>query len=288
LGLLAQLLGGGARRATEAVFFAPGLAGIHLSLPQPALCLSRYVLDEVLAREFRRLGGELRENARWGGSCCSEGMVRATGRRIQPVVRGNRWFGLKVHVRRVTLQADLEMHLQPGGYVGLCQLDGEVNVCGLFRSRTSIPDLAQRWPVMLRGEPGSELQRRLSGAILDERSFCTVAGLGVTPRHFRADQELEVGDALTMIPPVTGNGMSMAFESAELAVEPLVRYSRRELAWPSARAQAAARCDRQFASRLTSAALLHHALFNPAARRVLSLLLRRLPGLFLSLFRRTR
>ena len=31
-----------------------------------------------------------------------------------------------------------------------------------------------------------------------------------------------------MIPPVTGNGMSMAFESAELAVAPLAAWSRGE------------------------------------------------------------
>ena len=44
-----------------------------------------------------------------------------------------RWFGLKIHARNVPLVADLEMHVFPRGYVGLCKLTGgEVNICGLF------------------------------------------------------------------------------------------------------------------------------------------------------------
>ena len=65
-----------------------------------------------------------------------EGIVRATGRRAQPAENGSRWFGLKAHARNVPLTADLEMHVSPRGYVGLCRVDGGVvNVCGLFRRR---------------------------------------------------------------------------------------------------------------------------------------------------------
>jgi hypothetical protein len=53
-----------------------------------------------------------------------------------------------------------------------------------------------------------------------------------------------------LIPPVTGNGMSMAFESAELAVEPLAAYSRGELDWRAARETIARLCDERFARRL--------------------------------------
>ena len=37
------------------------------------------------------------------------------------------------------------------------------------------------------------------------------------PQRAAARAECCIGDAITMIPPVTGNGMSMAFESAEMA-----------------------------------------------------------------------
>ncbi len=51
-----------------------------------------------------------------------EGVVRASGRRLQPPADGGGWFGLKVHARNVPLAADLEMHGSHTGYVGFCRL----------------------------------------------------------------------------------------------------------------------------------------------------------------------
>ena len=69
-----------------------------------------------------------------------------------------------------------------------------------------------------------------------------------------------------MIPPVTGNGMSMAFESAELGIEPIARFSRGDLTWAQAQQEIASSCDRRFSSRLRWAAWLQRALFLPPAR----------------------
>jgi len=81
-------------------------------LPEAALCVSRFVLDEWLAREFQRLGGELRLGARWCGEF-GTGIVRANGRRAEPVTEWLAAVGLKVHARDVALAADLEMHFVP-------------------------------------------------------------------------------------------------------------------------------------------------------------------------------
>ena len=139
-------------------------------------------MDARLAEEFRALGGELRENERWTGGFGS-GVVRATGRRIDAAPGGWRWFGLKAHLRNAPLEADLEIHLSTNGYVGLCRLDeSTVNVCGLFRSRASAPDLNKDWKQWLTGTEGSPLQRRLAGADWVEGSFTAVAGLDPRPR----------------------------------------------------------------------------------------------------------
>ena len=69
-----------------------------------------------------------------------------------------------------------------------------------------------------------------------------------------------------MIPPVTGNGMSMAFESAEIAIEPLTRYSRGEISWAQARDTIARKCDAAFAERLTWARRLQWLMFSPVLR----------------------
>src|SRR5262249_42725958 len=154
---------------------------------------------------FAESGGILHSNDRWRGEFTG-GVVRATGRRLQTEEGGNRWLGLKIHARNVPLMADLEMHLSPRGYVGLCRINGgAVNVCGLFRRTGNEPAIGKNWRELLCSSPGSPLHERLTKAVFDEESFCSVAGLALHPHQAGTRQECSIGDAITMIPPVTGN-----------------------------------------------------------------------------------
>ena len=162
LGLHERLVEVGAIPARTTAFFSPRASSPVRELLEPALSISRHALDATLAQQFRQLGGELRAAERWRGEEFSEGIVRATGRRLQPVVDGWRWFGLKVHARNVQLAADLEMHLSPSGYVGISRLQhGEVNICGLFRRFATTGDAPLPWQETLRGAPGSLRHERL-------------------------------------------------------------------------------------------------------------------------------
>jgi len=288
LGLLDKLRAAGGRAALSAAFFSGPAALGARALPAAAVCISRLVLDAWLAREFERLGGTLLLGSRWthpfGG-----GTVRASGRRAQPVADGWRLFGLKVHATGVALDADLEMHFLPAGYVGLCRLPGdEVNICGLFHSKTTVPGLARCWREWLGGTADSVLHARVASADFDEASFCSVAGLNLWPRHATRNQECCIGDSLACIPPVTGNGMSMAFESAELAVEPMAGFSAGDLTWDEARQQLAAACARRFAARLRWAGWLQRALFQAPARGALLRLAAHSDWLWRGIFTRTR
>ncbi len=254
---------------TTAFYSASQKSGPH-ALPSPAICLSRHTLDLVLAKRFRELGGELLEGRRGSPEHSGEGFVRATGRRAQTGANGPQWFGLKIHARNVVLAADLEMHFSPGGYVGLCRINGgEVNICGLFRKRAGENSEGGNGHERLRGHPGSPLQERLAGAKFDEGSLCAVAGLALRPQQAAARAEICVGDAITMIPPVTGNGMSMAFESAEIAVEPLTAWSRGETAWSEAHRKIAKDCDAAFARRLAWARWLQQLVLTPSLQKPL-------------------
>jgi flavin-dependent dehydrogenase len=113
-----------------------------------------------------------------------------------------------------------------------------------------------------------------------------VAGLSLEPVPARPD-ECCVGDALTMIPPVTGNGMSMAFESAALALEPLVRYSENSSSWDTARLEIARRYREAFSARLRWAKWLHVFLFSKLFQLVDGSALRS-ELLWHTLFRHTR
>jgi menaquinone-9 beta-reductase len=269
LGLRDAVLAAGGRAGKTAAFFTAGAASPIRPLARTALCVSRFTLDALLAEIFCDCGGELREGHCWREATCGEGVVRASGRRRQATGKGYRWFGLKAHAQNMELRADLEMHVVPNGYVGLCRVDKGVNVCGLFRRPVEAANSFTSWREMLRGPADSFLRERFGQASFEESSFCSVAGLDLKPRRGAGRGECCVGDALTMIAPVTGNGMSMAFESAEIAVEPLCAYSRGDWSWEQARRRIARECDRTFARRLTWARVLQWMMFSPCVRTTL-------------------
>jgi 2-polyprenyl-6-methoxyphenol hydroxylase-like FAD-dependent oxidoreductase len=113
------------------------------------------------------------------------------------------------------------------------------------------------------------LHDRLAGAGFIEDSFCAVAGLTLEPARAALHPEVCLGDALTMIPPFTGNGMSLAFESAELALEPLVAWSRGTRSWTEARGEISRRCDGQFARRLAWAKWLQRLILTAPLQNLL-------------------
>ncbi|MDD5139543.1 MAG: hypothetical protein PHY43_04685 [Verrucomicrobiales bacterium] len=289
LGLAELLERAGAVGAQTTAFFSATKSTPPRPLPSPAMCLSRFKLDAALAKNFRELGGELLEGKRFPPEDFGESVVRATGRRAQAEQGGARWFGLKVHARKVALTADLEMHVSPRGYVGLCKIaGGGVNVCGLFRKRTDENSESKNWREWLRGQIGSPLNHRLVSAEFDENSFCAVAGLSLRPQQAASRAEICVGDAITMIPPVTGNGMSMAFESAELAVAPLAAWSRDEISWEEARGKIARDCDAAFARRLAWAKWLQRLILTPTLQNPLVALAARSDWFWRLAFERTR
>jgi 2-polyprenyl-6-methoxyphenol hydroxylase-like FAD-dependent oxidoreductase len=291
LGLLARCQQAGAVPARTAMFVCGSNWSPVRQLAAPALCLSRLKLDALLADTFQQTGGELRVNARWTAAETGEGLVYAAGRRTPPVEQSPRWFGVKAqvpHSGAVPLEADLEMHAMRDGYIGLNRIEnGQINVCGLFRVREDgrRTESKEEW---LRGDPGSGLRERLRRAEFDPDSFCSVAGLPLRPQRAAARAECCIGDRLTMTPPVTGNGMSMAFESAELAVDPLADYSQGRLDWPGARQRLTERCDAAFARRLVWARRLQWLMLSPGLPGCWGALLLRSEWLWRFLFERTR
>ncbi len=289
LGLRDALMKAGAIPARNAAFFFGRAASPLRAVEPAALCLSRYRLDAVLAREFVSSGGDLRLRSPWRDPTPREAVVRATGRRVQPVHQGWRWFGLKIHARNVGLSADLEMHCLPNQYIGVSRIEEDkVNICGLFRRRVREVSIGRLTRELLLGPPGSLLRQRLKDAVLDGASFCAVAGLPLQPQLAASQVECVIGDALTMIPPVTGNGMSMALEAAALAAGPIEAFSRCEASWLETRRSIATACDRLFSSRLRWAGWFQHFLFSGWMQRKPGWLLLRSDSLWRLLFARTR
>jgi flavin-dependent dehydrogenase len=233
------------------------------TLPSPALGLSRHTLDAQLAAAFVAAGGDLRTNTRVTDLAPREGRVFTTGRRRG----GSTWLGLKIHARDLPLACELELHLGEHAYVGLSRVeDGAVNLCGLFRRRALCAKGANLLLGYLQAAGLGTLAARLARAQLDPASFCAVAAMSFD-RAVPADERVCLGDASAMIPPFTGNGMAMAFQSAELALDPLRAFSHGEQSWAAARHTIDRALRRRFRVRLATADALHPFLLNPPRQR---------------------
>jgi len=252
----------------EVAWFVPGHPPRIQHLPQPALGLSRHALDGRLAQAFRDAGGDLRVRSRVASPEPRPGRVLATGRRRAR----SPWVGLKVHVLGLALERDLELHLGDQAYVGLSRVEGgRVNVCGLFRRRPLSSAGAGLILAYLAAAGLADLAARLRAAAVDEDSLCAVAAVGFD-RRVPCMGAMTLGDACAMVPPFTGNGMAMAFQSAELALDPLVEFASGRLDWTSAGRLVHGSLRRHFRLRLASAHLLHPYLLQPGRQRWLAAL----------------
>ncbi len=235
------------------------------TLPAPALGVSRHALDARLAAAFVAAGGALRTHARATDLTPRAGRIFATGRR-----RGRSpWLGLKIHASGLVLTRDLELHLGEHAYVGLARIEtGAVNVCGLFRRRALGAKGADLLLGYLQAAGLGALAMRLAAVELDPGSFCAVAAV-CFDRRVPATNCVRLGDACAMIPPFTGNGMAMAFQSAALALDPLLAFARGMQTWAITVRTINAALRRQFRLRLATADALHPFLFSPPQQKLL-------------------
>ncbi len=257
-----------ARRARTIAWFGRGRAAGVSTLPQPAWGLSRCTLDQRLAEAFVAAGGELLTRQRVSGEESCEGRVVATGRRR----RRSSWIGLKCHVDGLKSAADLELHLTSHAYVGISVVEGNrFNVCGLFHGRlpaNAIATPAGEFALLtrLRACGLAGLADRIESAQPVRASSCAVAALGFD-RPAPRDPRVLIGDAFAMIPPFTGNGMAMAFQSAAAALDPVEAWAKGEMTWNDVVRQVRRRIRQRFRVRLACADWLHGFMHHPFSQR---------------------
>ena len=257
----------GAGSLGTATFFLDGRAIGRYDLPAPARALSRYALDARLAGLFMEAGGQLSTDHRVEPQARGDGWVRTTGRKR---TGASPWMGLKLHARRLSTVDALEMHLGDRAYIGLSRVeDGWINVCGLFHRRPGVrSDRQNALSSWMRACGLGDLAARIEAAEIRPGSQTAVAGFGFD-RQICAPDEVELGDANVMIPPFTGNGMAMAFDSAALALKPLVAWARGCSSWHDTARVIRAYSDREFKCRLACAASLHPFLLKPVGQHCL-------------------
>ncbi|MFZ0712306.1 MAG: hypothetical protein WAM53_19855 [Terrimicrobiaceae bacterium] len=234
------------------------------------LGISRFTLDERLSRKFQETGGALYQRSR-RKPVSEDGLVWCAGR----MPAKGRWIGLKCHVPGLEMHADLEMHLASNGYVGLAKVEQDkVNVCGLFRLEPGLSgkgiETLERY---LRAGGLDLLAGRIFGAGVDAESFLGVAGFRLGRQEHR-EGIAALGDAWAMIPPFTGNGMSMAFESARIAADPLHAWQAGRGTWGETLARLRDESKRRFTKRMFWGRLMHPFLTTDAGQAFFTLVSR--------------
>lgn len=232
---------------------------------EPALGISRFRLDERLYSRVQALGGMVKTQTRAIPEPKS-GMVWTAGRRP----KNGQWIGLKAHVRIPNKSSDLEMHTGSNGYAGLAGVeDGWTNVCGLFQLDRSIKASCERLlTAYLEAGGNRQLATQLNDCEWRAGSFSSVAGFQLG-RQTPLPGLLTLGDAESMIPPFTGNGMSMAFQAAECAVEPVHAFSIGERSWQDATNAVRDAVRRRFRRRLIMASAMHPFLLAASGRSLM-------------------
>lgn len=218
---------------------------VTVPLPFAALSLSRRVLDEALVQRAASAGALIRRGAKVselsrtgagfvarledGSSVEAEAAFLATGKHDlrgykRPAGLQRDLVAFKLHWRLAPRQAaELHRHVElvlfDGGYAGLEPIEGGLaNLCLVVRRRRLLA-LGQRWDPLLaalRAE-SPHLAARLSGA---EPCWARALALSAIPYGHvrrRADGIWRLGDQAAVIPSFSGDGMSIALHSAELA-----------------------------------------------------------------------
>lgn len=262
-----------AHRHRTIQFVRKGQVVLKKSIPRPALGLSRHALDFRLANRFRDLGGELLEKEKREPDKAAdiEGQVWAAGRHVE----NSPWIGLKMHFSELETQADLELHLGDRGYTGMSAIeDGRFNVCGLFRKRPGIRARKNELLFAYLEAAGLHtLVQRLQKAHAHEESALGISSV-LFDKTFQHPQRCHLGDHFTVIPPFTGNGMSLALESAALASDPIQQWSQGARTWMETVPEIQRKIQKHTRTRVLTARLLHPWIYHPARQSILALLAR--------------
>ena len=112
------------------------------------------------------------------------------------------------------------------------------------------------------------MRKRMQVATILEDTFCAVAGFH-PGWQAEPTESLAIGDSSAMIPPFTGNGMTMAFQSAESALPILKDFSQGKISWEEAKKATREALRERFRRRMTAARLAHPFLTHPAGQAFL-------------------
>jgi len=281
-----------AERIRDGEFYLRSGRPIAFRLPSPALGISRFVLDDLLARRAAELGAEFRFGARvrdvaregdlWrirfsdgprDDEARSRAVVGAWGRWDALDRALNRGFDGR-HGRFLAWSREYEpspelagrvrVYLFRGGYCGLSRVEGgRVNLAGVV-AESRHRALRGGWENVL------DHARRSNAALDRDLSALTPSSdfLGAGPVYFTGKPPAEggilmAGDAAGVLDPFSGEGQACALSSGILAARTLERAFGGELALERAASVYAAEWRARFRRRFGWSAAFRSLMLHP-------------------------
>ena len=295
---------------------APDGNSITHQLPLGGFGISRYRLDSAMAAIARSEGVELRESVKVtdirfeqsmftvqtsDGTLYSKVACGAYGKRSNLDIKWRRTFtqkksdrlnnyvGVKYHIR-ADIPADLiSLHNFRDGYCGISRIeDGKCCLAyittarNLRESGNSIPEMEK---VILRQNP--YLEKIFSSANFIFPQPVTISQISYERRTRVEDHVLFIGDAAGMIPPLAGNGMSMALHGSKIAYQCIDAFLKGQVARYELEQEYTDRWDRQFGRRLWAGRFLQAWFGSERRTNLLLYSLKPFPGLVSFLIRQT-
>lgn len=274
-------------------------------LPLGGIGISRFSLDHFLQTKLTEEGGTVLDNTRVTSVTNTEnkhhilcdhaefpeldaclvfvgaGRNRPSFAHQEKGQTGKRYVGVKLHVSADIPTNQIELHHFPGGYCGISAIENDgYCLCYLIDEeliktcRGNLEETEQRY---LHQNP--TLKRYFTQfPKLTER--VSTAGVFFTKRSVQSDGMLFLGDTAGMIPPLAGNGMSMAIHSATLATDLLHRHLIGSLHRNEIGMLYESNWNRAFSGRLRMARTLQSIMEKPGMTALSLAAFRAFPGLF--------
>ncbi|TVY09194.1 NAD(P)/FAD-dependent oxidoreductase [Paenibacillus cremeus] len=219
---------------------------LEIPLPGMALGVSRHALDLALHREAASSGAEVqtaatvtavypdaegytietkRETgihtlkartviAAWGANRRS-GLPGQAPKR-ESAAKRKTYMGVKSHFSGIEMEPVVELYFFPGGYLGICPVEGgSINAAALVSPKAfGIHEKTILGLIEAAGRSNPRLEQRLAGAVPIPGTQAAVAPVDLARNPVAWDMIPHVGDAAMMLPPLCGDGMSLALRSA--------------------------------------------------------------------------
>ena len=199
-------------------------------------------------------------------------------------------MALKLHIPGGCTPGRVELHLFPGGYVGLCEIEErQTNLCLLTEAdvfRHAGCNYERFCKERLALNP--LLKQRLDALHPTWQKVMAVANLTFSPQPRIIDGVLMVGDSAASISPLCGDGMSMALRTGELVAPLAHQFLNGELSGQALRQTYDQQWRQEFSRRLRLGGMLQHLFFKPVFSKTTMALLHKWPSIGQRLIRWTR